>query len=108
MKLRLNKTFRELAFFFGLTVSTVSEVFRTWISFLFYQLKELKIWQSRKVVDLHMPADFKKKFPSTRVIIDGTEVPIDKPGNVRDQCATWSSYKNRNTLKVLVGTVTMQ
>ena len=50
-----------------------------------------------------MPKEFKEQFPMTRVIIDGTEIPIQKPSNISDQSATWSSYKNRNTLKCLVG-----
>ena len=28
---------------------------------------------------------------------------IEKPGNVKDQRATWSSYKNCNTLKTMIG-----
>ena len=40
--------------------------------------------------------------PST-VIIDCTEFGIEKPSNPIAQQVTWSSYKNRNTVKVLVG-----
>ena len=43
---------------------------------------------------------FKKKFPNTRVIIDGTEIPIVKPGNVHDQSATFSTYKNKKAFPV--------
>ena len=82
-------------------IMPTSMLFR--LNFLYYQLQELNIWPSREVVDQHMPADFKKQFPATRVIIDGTEIPIQKPSNISDQSATWSSYKNRNTLKCLVG-----
>jgi hypothetical protein len=32
-----------------------------------------------------MPTEFKKKYPATRLIIDGTEIPIARPGNVEDQ-----------------------
>jgi len=66
-------------------------------------MQELDIWPSREVIDQTMPADFRKKFPSTRVIIDGTEIPISKPAHVKDQISTWSAYKNKNTLKCLVG-----
>lgn len=61
------------------------------------------MWLSRDIVDEYMPTSFKKTFPSTRVIIDGTEIPIEKPANMKDQSGTWSSYKNRNTLKALIG-----
>jgi len=50
-----------------------------------------------------MPADFKRKFSQTRVILDATEIPIQKPTSLRDQSSTWSNYKNKNTLKSLVG-----
>ena len=50
-----------------------------------------------------MPEDFKKKFPKTRIIIDRMECPVVKPKPVIAQQFTFSSYKNRNTVKVLVG-----
>jgi len=73
------------------------------LNFLYYQLRELDIWPSREIVNEHMPKSFKRRFPSTRVIIDGTEIPVQKLSKVGDQSATWSSYKNKNTLKCLVG-----
>ncbi|XP_048246347.1 uncharacterized protein LOC125377349 [Haliotis rufescens] len=50
-----------------------------------------------------MPENFKERFPSTRVILDATETLICKPGNVDYQRATFSRYKNRNTLKTMIG-----
>ena len=35
--------------------------------------------------------------------MDATEIKIQKPGNVKEQSATWSSYKNSNTVKTMVG-----
>lgn len=103
MKLRQAKDDLELAFLFGLRRTAVSSLTLTWIKFLYFQLKEININPSKQVVQQHMPKDFKKQFPSTRMIIDGTEVPIQKPSKVDLQSATFSTYKNRNTLKVLVG-----
>jgi hypothetical protein len=37
------------------------------------------------------------------VIVDATEVPIQKPSKVLDQAATFSTYKNKNTLETLIG-----
>ena len=51
----------------------------------------------------YMPDVFKGAYPLTRVIVDAAEFAIEKPSNPDMQAATWSSYKNRNTLKVLVG-----
>ena len=39
-----------------------------------------------------------EKYPTTRVIIDATGFAIAKPADPNVQSATWSSYKNRNTL----------
>lgn len=75
----------------------------TWINFLYFQLREINIWPSREVVNEHMSLDFRRKFPQTRVMLDATEIPIQKPSHVDSQCATWSSYKHRNTLKTMVG-----
>ena len=61
------------------------------------------MWMSRSKVDKWMPPCFKKWYPTTRVIIDGTEFFIEKPSSLARQSATWSSYKNHNTFKVLVG-----
>lgn len=89
--------------FFGISTTSVSKCFKTWLNFLFYQLKELDIWPDKEVVKSSMPTDFKRYFPNTRVIIDGTEVPIQKPRKIAHQSMTWSSYKNKNTLKCLIG-----
>ena len=50
-----------------------------------------------------MPADFKEKYPSTRVIIDCTEIRCQMPKSLCFNSELFSSYKNHTTLKVLVG-----
>ncbi len=57
----------------------------------------------KSVTEAYMPADFKKIFPFSRVVIDGTEAPFEKPSDVQEHSAMWSSYKNGNTLKLMVG-----
>ena len=42
-------------------------------------------------------------WPHTELLLDGTEVPIDRPSNKESQRITFSTYKHRNTVKVLVG-----
>ncbi|XP_046543594.1 uncharacterized protein LOC124253791 [Haliotis rubra] len=103
MKLRQAKEDVELSLFFNISESTVSQVVITWINFLYFQLKEVKIWPSRETVDHHMPQDFGKKFGTTRVILDATENPIQKPSHVDAQSVTWSSYKHHNTIKTMIG-----
>ena len=50
-----------------------------------------------------MPEAFKNTYPNTRVIIDFTEIFIEKPASFRSQSATYSAYKNHNTAKGLLG-----
>ena len=83
--------------------TSVSRVIVTWINFLYFQLKELNIWPSKDIVQETMPVDFRRKFPKTRVILDATEVPIEKPTHVNCQSVTWSNYKHKNTLKTMIG-----
>lgn len=103
IKLRLAKDDFELSILFDISEKLVSKVFICWLNFLFYQLSEIDFWPSRQVVSETMPMHFRAQFPTTRVIIDATEVAIQKPGHVGNQSASFSSYKNTNTLKVLVG-----
>ncbi len=49
-----------------------------------------------------MPKEF-KIYPSTRVIIDCTEIFIEVPSSMKAQSQTWSEYKHHNTWKALVG-----
>ncbi|XP_062587737.1 uncharacterized protein LOC134249389 [Saccostrea cucullata] len=67
------------------------------------QWRELNFWPEKDLVTFFSPSDFYSKFPSTRVLIDGTEIPVKKPKPPIAQQATFSTYKNRNTVKVLVG-----
>lgn len=50
-----------------------------------------------------MPEDFRKAYPSTRVIIDCTEVKCAMPSSLLLNSELFSAYKNHTTLKGLVG-----
>ena len=102
MRLRKHETYFELSRLFGISEYTVTNIFITWINFMYRQWKEINIWSSKDLVQYHAPSDFKRKFPSTRAIVDGTECPIKKPKNPTEQQQTFSHYKNKNTVKVLV------
>lgn len=58
----------------------------------------INIWPAREDVDTAMPEDVKNKYPSTRVIIDCTEIKCQMPSSL----LLFSSYKINTTLKVLV------
>lgn len=103
IRLRQYKTNLELSKLFSISQADAYNIFCTWIRFMSLQWRELDIWPSRDLVQFYSPIDFKKKFPSTRIIIDGTECPVKRPSMPVAQQSTFSTYKNRNTVKVLVG-----
>ena len=102
-KLRQAKDDKELKIMFKISKTTVGDIFNTWVNFLYFQLKEINIWPGKDVIEEHMPKDFGRKFPKTKVIFDGTETPIEKPSHVKAQRASFSTYKNKNTCKTVIG-----
>ena len=74
------------------------------MSCLYHSFKEVNIWPMKENIRAFMPSSFFEKYPSPRVIIDGTEIFIEKPKNPDAQSATSSSYKNHNTFKVIMVT----
>ena len=75
----------------------------TWINLLYHYLKGLERYPPWHVVKNHMPDAFKEQYPNTRLIIDATEFGIERPSSLVSQSCTFSSYKNKNTVKVLIG-----
>ena len=61
------------------------------------------MWPTCGLVQTRMPKVIKDLYPTTRVIIDATEIFVETPGLPKLQQLTFSSYKNHNTFKVLVG-----
>ena len=95
-RLRLGLFEEDLADRFGVHPSTVSLIFITWVNFLYFKFKDISLWPSSAKVQQHMPACF-KKYPTTRVIIDATEVQIVQPSDPAEQHMTFSTYKNTTT-----------
>ena len=103
MKLRTAKDDYQLALDFGIDRSTVSRIFRVWINFMYFELTELDFWPDRDIINEHFPKNFQKMFPTTRVILDATEIFIERPKNCDAQKVTFSTYKHHNTLKTMIG-----
>jgi len=103
MKLRQAKDDSELAILFHLSTRTVARILKVWVNFMFFQLKELNLWPTNTTVQQHMPLSFGQMFPHTRVILDATEFAVEKPSHVAVQSSTFSSYKNKNTIKTMIG-----
>ncbi|CAG2187140.1 unnamed protein product [Mytilus edulis] len=103
LRLRLGLNTYVLSLLFGVSQSTISRVFTTWISLMAQCLGPLIKWPSKEKIKKHMPLSFRRKYPNTRVIIDATEFYVQRPRNPTAQSKTWSNYKSKNTFKTLVG-----
>lgn len=70
---------------------------------LYHMFKDILIaWPTMQQVRRHLPKSF-AEFPGTRVIMDCTEMKIQKPTRPFIQKVTWRNYKSSNTFKLLVG-----
>ena len=101
-RLRCGLLEKDLAFRFQILQSTVSRILTTWINALYFKFEDISLWPSKQRVDHFMPQLFKDFYPSTRCIIDATELFIQSPSDPQAQHLTFSSYKNHNTLKALI------
>ena len=102
VKLKLDLNMRDMAFRFGVSSTSVSRYFITWICFLYHQLNELEWYPSTEQVKGTMPMVFREKYPSTVAIIDASEIFIETPSDLVLQSSSWSNYKHHNTAKFLV------
>ena len=97
MKMKLNLTNVLLGYVFNVPSRQVSTIFGSGISVLAANLAFLINWPSKNAVRKHLPSVFKKKFSKCRVIIDCTEVFIERPKSLVLRAQTWSNYKHHNT-----------
>lgn len=97
------KPLQHLSHLFGVATSTVSRIFTAWVNFMYLKFAPINIWPSREVITKTMPEVYKDKYPSTRVIIDCTEIKCEMPSSLLLNTELFSSYKNHTTLKGLIG-----
>lgn len=67
------------------------------------KMKPFIQWPDRDVLRLTMPASFRKFFKKCAVIIDCTEIFVERPSNLLARAQVWSNYKHHSTVKVLIG-----
>ncbi|XP_077987889.1 uncharacterized protein LOC144442419 isoform X2 [Glandiceps talaboti] len=103
MKIRLGLLDKDLADRFGVSPTAVSLLVNRWIPVLARCLKKLIVWPSRDLIRTHLPAQFKRIYANTRVIIDCAEISIERPSNILARQKTYSNGKHHNTAKFLVG-----
>jgi len=102
MRLKAGLFLQDLADRFGISTSLASRICITWINLLYLELKDLFPFPSQELVRKNMPQEF-AEYPTTRIILDCSEILIQRPSAMLAQSETWSDYKHHNTWKVLVG-----
>ena len=101
MKLRLNLEEVDLAYRFNVSQSTISRMFKKWISYMGHKLSPLIRWPCRDELTKTLPMAFRNFFSKCVCIIDCTEIFIDRPSDLKARCQIWSNYKQHNTIKIL-------
>ena len=102
MRLKAGLFVQDLADRFGISTSLVSRICITWINLLYLELNDMFPFPSQELVRKTMPREF-AEYPTTRIILDCSEIFIQRPSAMLAQSETWSEYKHHNTWKVLVG-----
>ena len=103
MKLRLNLSYQDLGYRFGVSQSTVSRIFISTLDIMYDRTHFMIRWHSREELRQTMPMEFRRTFGNkVAAIIDCFEVFVDRPSNLGARSQTWSSYKHHNTLKFFI------
>ena len=103
MKVRLNLFEEDLAFRFGVHKSTVSRSFHKVLDVMAVRTAHLIKWPDRDTLQETLPSSFRRFFKQCCIIIDCTEVFIERPSDLLARAQVWSNYKHHSTLKFLIG-----
>ena len=103
IRLRTKFSIKHFSFLFQVADSTVSNIFTTWINFIFLRLGSVSIWPSKDQVLQSMPNSMRQKLTNCSCIIDCVEFKVEVPSSLYLHKMLYSDYKSHTTLKVLVG-----
>lgn len=104
IRLRLNLETQDLGYRYNVSQETACRTFNKWLDIMHIKLKKIVFWPERQNLIKTMPSSFRSNFEGhIAVIIDCFEIPIDRPSSLKARAATWSNYKQRNTVKYLIG-----
>ncbi|KAJ8309873.1 hypothetical protein KUTeg_011738 [Tegillarca granosa] len=103
IKLRLNFDHKHLSNLFLISQQDSSLIFTNWINFMFFKFGSVPISPHRDVIMEKMPSKFKAEFKKYMVVLDGTEIKIQRPSSLTSQSQCYSDYKSATTLKGLIG-----
>ena len=104
---RLRKDFdvHHLAYLFRVSEGTVTNIFITWINFMYVKFGSICVWPSSLAVKQKLPHSMEEKFPNVRCIIDCVEFIFVVLSSLTLHKILYSDCKSHTTAKVLVGIV---
>uniref|UniRef100_A0A3Q1B870 DDE Tnp4 domain-containing protein n=1 Tax=Amphiprion ocellaris TaxID=80972 RepID=A0A3Q1B870_AMPOC len=103
IRLRLHLPKQHLACLLQIS-HTTSKIFRETMGVLHFHLAPLVHWPARHCLQHTMPHQFVEPFGShVAVILDCFEIGTEKPSNLKAQAQTYSHYKQKHTVKYLIG-----
>lgn len=103
MKLRMGLDNIDLAERFRVSESTVTNIFLTWVNYIYIVIGSLKSWPHRDIILNNSPKDFLEKYPTNVIIVDATELQVQVPSALQKHSECYSTYKSHATLKCLIG-----
>lgn len=104
LRLRLGLLERDLGGRFRVSVSSVSDIIRTWIKFMKLGLYPLCIvWPSKEQLKFYIPSVSKELYSELVSVIDCTEIRMESPSSLNKQLLCYSSYKSHTMMKSLLG-----
>ena len=102
-RMRHNFGIVDVAVRFGVAVRSATVIFKTWVQHIYIMIGQVGIWPHRDIIISNMPAQFRIDFPTSLIIIDGTELRTQSPCSLPLQSQMYSDYKSSTTLKCLIG-----
>ena len=102
VRLKTGMAEKILAHFMGVSQTYISQVFTTYIVLIAQDLKMGCELPAKHVVDEHMSKAW-KSFKQVLLIVDCTEILIENATDLQARKHMWSEYKQRQTVKFLVG-----
>lgn len=99
VKLKTGNFNEDLAQTFATSTAHISRLFSTWINVMCTELKVLFEMQS----SMEQKAECYEKFEDLRLVIDCTELMVQRASNLDARKKTFSNYKHHDTVKFLVG-----
>ena len=103
LQILLNYGTDDIAYRFGVDRGIVSKHFHNVLDIFYVKTKSLIKLPEREVLRLTIPTSFQKFFRQCTVIIDCTEIFVERPTDLLARARVWSNYKHHSTIKFSIG-----